>query len=341
MIFTKRDFMKFREFGFSMIEIMMAMALMAGLALAGMQLMKNQSKAQKTVEKKYETVTVLSDMRSVLSVPDNCTETFRNFDPASGVPTALKKKINGSFQNVYEIQKMLPGNIKVESYVLDKSLPNLATNETVLRINFNIGKAAIKEQVQNLLKLTYNLDPVTFLISDCVAINNNSDTLWLKSLLDPHNIFYISGYVGVGTSSPTAMLDVTGSVKIGGTLKLNGSATAIPCSSSNEGEMRYDSSSRRMMYCNGTKWSSAGGTLFKQLPVALDCSSLGNIDMTYLACPPDMYVRSCGIEMTATPPDAPDTYSCSVDTVLNGCVGYRHREGSLCDPGINLQCFCQ
>ncbi len=333
--------MKFREYGFSMIEIMMAMALMAGLALAGMQLMKNQSAAQKTVEKKYETVTALSDMRSVLSVPDNCTETFRNFDPAAGVPTTLKKKINGSFQNVFEIQKMLPGNIKVESYVLDKTLPNLATNETVLRINFNIGKATIKEQVHNLLKLTYNLDPVTFLISDCVAVNNNSDSFWLKSLLDPHNIYYSGGYIGVGTSNPTAMLEVTGSAKIGGTLKLTGSAAILPCSSANEGEMRYESTSKRMLYCNGTKWSSAGGTLFKQLPVVLDCTNSGGIDQTYLTCPADMYVRSCGIEMTSPPTDLADTYSCTVDTVLNGCVGFRHKEGTICDSGINLQCFCQ
>lgn len=56
-----------------------------------------------------------------------------------------------------------------------------------------------------------------------------------------------SGSVGIGTSSPVAKLDVAGEVKFG-----NSSST---CNTINEGQQRYNSTSKVMEFCNGTLWT--------------------------------------------------------------------------------------
>ena len=56
------------------------------------------------------------------------------------------------------------------------------------------------------------------------------------------------GRIGAGTVSPAATLEVVGDVKIG-----NSNAT---CKSTTEGSQRYNSSTKKMEFCNGTKWAS-------------------------------------------------------------------------------------
>ena len=58
--------------GFTLVEIMVAVGLLGGLAVAGMSLFKNQDKAQKNVEKNYEVTAITNEIRNVLSNPANC-----------------------------------------------------------------------------------------------------------------------------------------------------------------------------------------------------------------------------------------------------------------------------
>lgn len=59
-----------------------------------------------------------------------------------------------------------------------------------------------------------------------------------------------SGEVGIGTTNPAAKLDVAGEVKFGN--------TGSTCNSSTEGQQRYNSTSKKMEYCNGTQWVEFG-----------------------------------------------------------------------------------
>lgn len=60
------------------------------------------------------------------------------------------------------------------------------------------------------------------------------------------SISYSEGNVGIGTASPTAKLDVAGEIKFGN--------TSSTCNAVMEGQQRYNSTSKRMEFCNGTGW---------------------------------------------------------------------------------------
>jgi hypothetical protein len=71
---------------------------------------------------------------------------------------------------------------------------------------------------------------------------------WTKSGAD---IYRSAGNVGVGTTSPTAKLDVAGELKLGN--------TSSSCSSTVEGQQRYNLTNHDMEFCNGAAWTSMSG----------------------------------------------------------------------------------
>jgi len=62
-----------------------------------------------------------------------------------------------------------------------------------------------------------------------------------------------TGNVGIGTTSPQVKLDVAGEARIG--------SSGDRCTSANEGAIRYDSSTKSFVGCNGADWTSLKGTL--------------------------------------------------------------------------------
>lgn len=61
-----------------------------------------------------------------------------------------------------------------------------------------------------------------------------------------------SGNVGIGIADPSAKLDVAGEIKFGN--------TNSPCNAANEGQQRYNASTKQMEFCNGTMWISGAST---------------------------------------------------------------------------------
>ncbi len=79
----------------------------------------------------------------------------------------------------------------------------------------------------------------------------NADTgLTADTTYTPTERFRITatGNVGIGTTNPTAKLDVAGNIKVG-----NDNAT---CTTANAGEIRYDTTSNKHQGCNGSAWNN-------------------------------------------------------------------------------------
>jgi hypothetical protein len=79
-----------------------------------------------------------------------------------------------------------------------------------------------------------------------------SVALILSLVLIGFNVFadngdlIVNGNVGIGTTTPVSKLDVSGDVRLGN--------SAADCTDSNEGAIHYNSTSKKMEFCNGSSW---------------------------------------------------------------------------------------
>ncbi len=80
--------------------------------------------------------------------------------------------------------------------------------------------------------------------SSAFAVKNNSGQTIMRARGD--------GNVGIGTTSPKSKLEVNGDIQIGDELAI--------CDASKEGSLRYNSTSKKMEFCNGTVWAEIGGS---------------------------------------------------------------------------------
>lgn len=68
----------------------------------------------------------------------------------------------------------------------------------------------------------------------------------------------LSGNVGIGKIAPTAKLDVTGNVSVSGIIDVG--HTALACSTTISGSIRYETTSDTLQICTGSGWKSLAST---------------------------------------------------------------------------------
>jgi hypothetical protein len=91
--------------------------------------------------------------------------------------------------------------------------------------------------------------------SDSVVLASQNQfqiTYWDGTHAQPDFFINPNGNVGIGIKTPQTTLDVNGEVRPGD--------SGLACSSTIEGAMRYNNSIHAMEYCNGTSWTSLGGS---------------------------------------------------------------------------------
>lgn len=133
-----------RQDGFSLMEVMVAGSLLAALSYAGIKLMTDQSRAQKSVESRAEITALLTDMRTILSKEQSCIATFQNrnintpegtvtylisqeYFPATTPPASQPPKIQRYHSNTNPNAGKFygNGNVKILGYRLDGSVNSL------------------------------------------------------------------------------------------------------------------------------------------------------------------------------------------------------------------------
>lgn len=200
------------EAGFSLLEAMVTAGLLGGLAMGGLTLFKTNLKAQKTVEKNFEITAEVETIRGILTKPINCDATMAGKSPVTGSFTAIRRDVNGTMSDVYTVGTQLPGGISVTAFQMDKTLPGLAADETQLKITFSRGKGSVKEEATRYIRISYVADG-SGNVQTCYA-TSGGDGFWKQSTVDPNDIFYPLGKVGIGVSNPRGKLDVDGSVRL-------------------------------------------------------------------------------------------------------------------------------
>ncbi len=87
---------------------------------------------------------------------------------------------------------------------------------------------------------------------------NSGDILTASASGSPKFVINNSGYVGIGTTSPSEDLDVAGNATFSGTLALGPQTEgyAGTCDASFEGKIYYDAAYDQVLYCDGSKWQA-------------------------------------------------------------------------------------
>ena len=207
--------MKWRN-GFSMVEVLLVVGLMGGLAAAFMQLNKSMVTSSSTAESDFEVQQLLHEITLVLSRSENCYKTFGEpkLDARNGTVDALKYNTPSGFVDKLSTSNLLPNllhykKIKILSYKLNGNAPDvdIAANTTSLDVTFDKGPLTNVPIVNKRIKLYVKTN--ANIIESCFAIGRGESTIWSRTLADPNNIYYRDGLVGIGTTDPKALLHVT------------------------------------------------------------------------------------------------------------------------------------
>ncbi|WP_408098423.1 tail fiber domain-containing protein [Peredibacter sp. HCB2-198] len=204
--------------GIGIVQILMALGILGGLALVIGRFSNEAGKVTTNVETNNDIVGVIQQIQAVLSDPESCSTTFlgKRANNSINVVQSLRVKHNGVFTNAFDTKSTNPTlsfgqqNLKILSYALSDAddevdVPTLGT--THLLINFDRGtKGSQAQSIAKKVSLRVNVNASGDIVS-CVAFSTSSSDLW-KYSLNNSDIFYSGGNVAINTSVSNANLTV-------------------------------------------------------------------------------------------------------------------------------------
>lgn len=225
--------MRLNQRGMSLVEVIIAAAILGGLGVGAMKLKSNLTKTVVTAETGSDLTAIVAEIRTILSNPRSCEATLSGNDPSSTsagsinsvvrrvLKTGLTAPINYSDENNYNDFKKYKtddtrygqGKVKVIEYYLSDfdSDVNSTERTTHLYIKFNRGKAAQTEEAVKRIKIYYELDGAN--IKTCRSLGGNED-IWSRVENNQQNIFYSGGNIGIGHDNPTTLFHIKGEAEI-------------------------------------------------------------------------------------------------------------------------------
>lgn len=180
--------------GFTLIEVLLASALLGGLALALAKFSKDQMKSTKTVETKFEYAAILNEIRQILGNNESCKATLADRNAVSTGPdiiTKIVKSVPPPGTNIDRFVADVSGNgfaygnglVKIVSYTLDSTIPPGGmhagnTGITNLVITFNFGskdRTYISSTTKTILINVETVSATDRRITDCSAAGSTAN----------------------------------------------------------------------------------------------------------------------------------------------------------------------
>ncbi len=206
------------NFGLSLIETMLGAAAVIGIGITLLKMNENISRDIKGSEQKLEIVSVMKEISTNLSTNSACFNSFGGLN--AKLNTGITEIKNSSGNVLFETNKIYGSSrISIKAIEITDSSPDVAvvtngTGTTHLKITFDKGKNAATAQT---ITKTIRLGVTTLAddsISACKAFSSNDNSIWQRSPLNPDNIFYSNGNVGIAINDPQTTLQVNGIVTV-------------------------------------------------------------------------------------------------------------------------------
>lgn len=234
--------------GFSLVELMIVVGLLAGVSLVVMNLTKQTNKSSSKYQFDSEIMLITNEINGILSDPNKCLTTFTNATQAASPATPVLNATPANVTNPTGIAEIPStarkytlaggpygnGGVMIASYSLDLA----ATPDPLLTINFSKKAILGTGTTPKTIKL-YVEKTGPGVITLCRSISTASTDIWSRGT--GTDIFYAGG-VRVGDETQATI-----------------------CDASSEGTQRYNKSIHAMEYCGASgspliyAWTPMGG----------------------------------------------------------------------------------
>lgn len=271
--------------GFTIVEVMIAAAMLGGLAYFGITMMTNQTRSVAKNSFDSEILMINNEINGILSDPQKCLATLAS--------TASPTSVNGKFFIKSHASAPASGygnaNVSITSYSFSGTEP-----DGVLTIQYS-NKMLVQgktgpDNIPKKIQITFTGSPGA--VTSCRAKSTGHSDIWIRNTgIFSNDIYFSNGNVAIGKANDRDIkLDVDG------TLMLKSLNAGDACSE--KGAMASDSSTGKSMYCDGANWkaasSGAGTNIIVTGPVS---ACRGRSTAT---CPAGYYVVSGGYQFQSS-----------------------------------------
>ena len=210
--------------GMGMVEILMASALMAFVALGIATITTNFQNSSNGVKFRLDADTLNEEMRSLLSSQDACAASFTNLDVSADNKIPLVKDGLTPTQTTYQTGKVYGDrSVQIADLHLKDFVPGSAPNTGQMTLYANLKTQRTAMGSQNLIRtIRVGVNVATGKVASCIALAKMTDGIWQRTAADVNNIMFNvpaggvpqNGFVAIGTDTPKAMLDVANDVRV-------------------------------------------------------------------------------------------------------------------------------
>ena len=213
--------------GMGIAEVLIAFGLVSLIGLALSTVISNSAKQQKGIQAKGQQQELSSEIRSVLADKVACANSFVN----RGDPDAAVSPKGFTVTDIYDaspppgVSNYRVGNpdktglLNFKEFRITNWKPDSVVTQGLVDLIIKFSKigdtGTVADLKPDVITLRIKRDGITKKITECFSVGRQADGLWQLSMTDPTSIYYSSGNVGIGTTTPAYALDVTSKIRAG------------------------------------------------------------------------------------------------------------------------------